>query len=86
MDLAKKLNKKSYRQQFFIELIEEEGLSVREAIHVIAKSMGNQEFAKLIGMAPSNASRASNPDNDIKSMTLEHILNALGLEMSVRVA
>ncbi len=86
VDLAKKLKKKSYRQEFFLALIEEEGLSVREAIYVIAKTMGNQEFSHLIGMEPSNTTRIVNPLNDIRSTTLEHILTALGLELSVKVA
>jgi DNA-binding Xre family transcriptional regulator len=86
VDLAKKLKKKSYRQEFFLALIEEEGLSVREAIYVIAKTMGNQEFSHLIGMEPSNTTRIVNPVNDIRSTTLEHILTALGLELSVKVA
>lgn len=86
VDLAKKLKKKSYRQEFFIALIEEEGLSVREAIYVIAKTMGNQEFSHLIGMEPSNTTRVVNPNHDIRSTTLEHILTALGLELSVKVA
>jgi DNA-binding Xre family transcriptional regulator len=86
IDLAKKLKKKSYRQEFFLALIEEEGLSVREAIYVIAKTMGNQEFSHLIGMEPSNTTRIVNPVNDIRSTTLEHILTALGLELSVKVA
>jgi len=85
-DLALKLKKKSFRQEFFLTLIDEEDLSVREAIYVIAKTMGNQEFAKLIGMAPSNTTRVVNPEHDIRSTTLEHILSNLGLELYVRVA
>ena len=85
-DLANKLKKKSFRQDFFLTLIDEENLSVREAIYVMAKTMGNQEFAKLIGMAPSNTTRVVNPKHDIRSTTLEHILSNLGLELSVKVA
>ncbi len=86
VDLAKKLKKKNFRQEFFLTLVDEEGLTVREAIYVIAKTMGNQEFAKLIDMAPSNTTRVVNPEHDIRSTTLEHILSALGLELSARVA
>jgi hypothetical protein len=85
-DIAKKLKKKSYRQQFFLSLIQDEALSLREAIQIVAKSMGNIEFAKLIDMAPSNSSRVVNPSNDIKATTLEHILKKLGCELSVKAA
>lgn len=85
-DIAKKLKKKNYRKQFFLTLIQEESCSLREAIQIIAKTMGNSEFSELIEMAPSNTSRVVNPKNDIKTTTLEHILNKLGCELSVRVA
>jgi len=85
-DISKKLKRKSYRQEFFLTLVEDEEISIREAIYVIAKTMGNQEFAKLIEMAPSNTSRVTNPSNDIKATTLEHILKKIGCELSVRVA
>jgi hypothetical protein len=86
VDIAKKLKKKSYRQQFFLTLIEDECLSLREAIQVIAKSMGNKEFSLLIKMAPSNTSRVVNPKNDIKATTLEHLLSKIGCELFVRAA
>ena len=85
-EIAKKLKKKNYRQQFFLALIEEESCSLREAIQIIAKTMGNQEFSDLIEMAPSNTSRVTNPKNDIKATTLEHILKKLGCELSVKAA
>jgi hypothetical protein len=85
-DIAKKLKKKSYRQEFFVSLIEDDCLTIREAIKVIAKTMGNQEFSQLIDMAPSNTSRAVNPNNDIKTTTLEKILKKIGCELSVRAA
>jgi hypothetical protein len=85
-DIAKKLKKKACRQQFFLSLIQDESLSLREAIQIVAKSMGNQEFSKLIDMAPSNTSRIVNPNNDIKATTLEHVLKKLGCELSVRAA
>ena len=85
-DIAKKLKKKSYRQEFFLSLIEDDYLTIREAIKVIAKTMGNQEFSQLIGMAPSNTSRITNPSHDIKTTTLERILKKIGCELSVRAA
>jgi DNA-binding Xre family transcriptional regulator len=85
-DIAKKLKKKSYRQQFFLSLIEDESLSLRDAIQIVAKSMGNKEFSSLIDMAPSNTSRIVNPVNDIKATTLEHVLEKLGCQLSVKVA
>jgi DNA-binding Xre family transcriptional regulator len=85
-EVSKKLKRKSYRQEFFLSLVEDEMVSIREAIYIIAKTMGNQEFAKLIDMAPSNTSRITNPKNDIKTKTLEHILKKIGCELSVRAA
>ncbi|MCB9063457.1 MAG: hypothetical protein H6622_18175 [Halobacteriovoraceae bacterium] len=85
-DVAKKLKKKSYRQEFFLTLVEDEGLSIREAVYLIAKSMGNKEFSQLIDMAPSNTSRVINPNNDIKTTTLEFILKKIGCELTVKVA
>jgi hypothetical protein len=85
-DLSKKLQSKSYRREFFLILIEEEKLSVREAIYTFARSMGNQEFAKLIGMSPSNASRSANPQNDVKWTTIEQILAKIGVNISAKAA
>ena len=85
-DISKKLKKKSYRREFFIALVEEEGLSVREAIQVLAKTMGHQEFSELVGIVPSNASRIINPENDIRAKTLESLLKGIGCTLSVKVA
>jgi len=85
-DLAKKLQIKAYRQEFFLTLVDEEGLDLRDAIFVFAQSMGNQEFAKLVGMPASNASRAANPKNDVKWTTIEHILSKIGVNISAKVA
>lgn len=85
-NISKKLMKKSYRRDFFLSLIEDGSVSIREAIQVVAKTMGNQEFSKLIEMAPSNTSRIVNPNNDVKTTTLEHILKKMGCELSVRAA
>jgi hypothetical protein len=84
--IAKKLQSKAYRQEFFLTLVEEEGLDLREAIFVFAQSMGNQEFAKLVDMPASNASRAANPKNDVKWTTVEHILSKIGVNLSAKVA
>ena len=83
-DIAKKLKKKSYRQEFFLSLIDDDEVSIREAIAIIAKTMGNQEFAKLIEMAPSNTSRVVNLNNDVKATTLEHILKKIGCELTAK--
>ena len=86
IDISKKLKKKSYRQEFFMNLIEEEGLSLREAIYVLAQTMGNKEFASLVDMPPSNASRSANPKNDVKWSTIEYILQKIGCELYAKAA
>ena len=83
-NISKRLKNKSYRQKFFISLIEEEGLNIREAIYTLSKTMGNQEFAKLIKMAPSNTSRVTNPKNAIKDSTLTQIIKRIGCELTVK--
>lgn len=79
-DISKKLQKKTYRQQFFLTLIEKENLKLREAIYVFARTMGTQEFAKLIGLP------ASKLKNDIKWSTLALILRKIGVKLSAKVA
>lgn len=83
-DIAKKLNKKSYRRNFFLTLVREESCSLREAIQIIATTMGNAEFSKLIQMTPSMTSRVVNPKNDIRTKTLEQILKKFGCELSAK--
>lgn len=85
-DLSKKLQSNRYRREFFLILIEEEKLSLREAIYTFARSMGNLEFAKLIEMSPSNASRSANPENDVKWTTIEQILHKIGVNISAKAA
>lgn len=85
-DIAKKLKKQSYRQDFFLSLMEDGSLTLREAIQVLAKSMGNQEFAKLIEMVPSNTSRMVNTNHDIKFSTIEHILKKISPKLTVIAA
>lgn len=83
-DIASKLKKKSYRKEFFLGLIEEEQLDIREAIYVLAKSMGNQEFAEMIGVPPSNASRMANPKNTLKWETIQTILECLDCKLTAK--
>ncbi len=85
-DISKKLKSRKYRKEFFLSLVNDEAMSIREAIYVICKSMGNREFASLIKMAPSNVSRIVNPDHDIKTTTLEFILKQIGCSLSVKAS
>ena len=83
-NISKKLKKKSYRKDFLITLIEDENLSVRDAIQVLVKTMGVQEFSDLVNMNPSNISRIINPNNEIRTGTLEFILGKIGCILSVK--
>ncbi len=83
-DIAKKLRKKSYRRDFFIALVEDEGLSIRQAIQILAKTMGHREFSDLVQIAPPNASRVTNPKNDVRAKTLESILKKIGLALTIK--
>ena len=85
-DISKKLKRKSYRRDFFIALIEDEHLTVRDAMQVLAKTMGLQEFSDLVNMKPSNISRIINPKNEIRTGTLEIILRKIGCVLSVKAA
>ena len=85
-DIAKKLKKKSYRRDFFIALVEDEGLSIRQAIQILAKTMGHREFSDLVQIVPSNASRITNPKNDIRTRTLESILKKIGCALTIKAA
>lgn len=81
-ELSDEFEDLKFRRQYFLNLIHDEDLSVREALTRVVKAMGIKEFANLIDMPASNVSRVLASD-DFKLSTLEKFLAAFGLELSV---
>ena len=82
-ELADEFENIGFRREYFLSLIEEEQLDVKEALKRAVKAMGVKEFAAVVEMPPSNVSRTLS-SHDYKLRTLEKFIAAFGLSLSVQ--
>ena len=81
--MAPYFKKKSFRKTYLVNLIEEDGLSIEDALIESIKAMGIKEFAKLVDMAPSNVSRIIH-GKDMMLSTFKRFLKAFDLSLRSR--
>jgi probable addiction module antidote protein len=82
--LARDLQDPEFARDFLIAAIDE-GVPLQQALGKVVRAIGVKEFALRIAMAPSNLQRAIDPRHNPTQATLNRILNALGLRLSLAV-
>jgi probable addiction module antidote protein len=82
--LAKDLQDAAFAREFLMASIED-GVSVQDALGKVIRAIGVKEFAKKVKMASSNVLRAINPKHNPTQDTLNRLLRAFGLALTVAV-
>jgi DNA-binding phage protein len=71
-----------HRHDLFLGCLED-GMEWREAINLIVKVIGVNEYAELVGdIKPSNLINQLKPDRNITMTTLEKIIKPLGIKIT----
>lgn len=78
---SKLINDESYRRELFFAMIDE-GLSWRQALKQIVKTIGLKEYSKLSGFQSPNLLSQLSDDKDIRLSTLEKMIKPLGIELN----
>ena len=81
-DLASQFSDPDFRREYLLCLIEEESMTVVDALRQSIKSMGIKEFSELVNMPASNISRVLSAQG-YKLSTVEKMLAAFGTYLSV---
>jgi probable addiction module antidote protein len=82
--LAKDLQDAVFAREFLMASIED-GVSVQDALGKVIRAIGVKEFAKKVKMASPNVLRAINPKHNPTQDTLNRLLRAFGLALTVAV-
>lgn len=80
--LAKHLKDTKFVRELILASVEE-GLSLKEVIGKIARTLGVKEFSKSVGMASPNLLRAISPKSNPTQETINKILKPFGLQITV---
>ena len=83
-NLSKKLQDPDFAKYFFLSLIEDEELSLKDALRELVQSYGISEYASLCGIAQPNLSRALDPSSNPTLTTIEKILSPLSLSLAAK--
>src|SRR5438876_7147762 len=81
--LAKDLRNPDFARGFLIHAIDDEGISVQQALGKVIRLMGVHEFAARIGMAAPNLLRSINPRHNPTLETLNRLLLPFGLRLTL---
>ena len=80
--LAQDLRDPAFAREFLLAA-SEEGVSVQEALGKVIRAMGVKEFAVKVRMASPNVLRAINPRHKPTQETLNRLLRAFRLRLSL---
>lgn len=80
--LAKDLRDPEFSRIFILEAIAE-GMTLREIIGKVIRTIGVKEFSKKANMPASNIIRAISAESNPTQDTLNRLLKPLGLELTV---
>lgn len=83
--LREQLEDREFAIAFIQELMEEDGLTIKEAMAQIIRSYGVKEYAELTGLQSASISRALNSEKDFSNNMLKKLLFPLGLEPKISV-
>ena len=83
--LLQELMDPGFAEAFVLETLHL-GSPVQHALRPVVKAHGLNKIARLTGLAKPNLVRALHPDANPTARTLNKILKAVGLELSVRRA
>jgi len=82
--IAKQLQKdRKFAREFVIVRVEEEDYTIQESLAQLAKSMGQKEFAELVGISVSRVTELINEERKLKVETLQKYLKPFGLELEI---
>ena len=79
------LKKKKARQAYLLELVEEDGYTVEEALVETINIMGQREFADLCGLTVNNLNAFMKGKRSVKRETLDAYLEPFGLKTRIAV-
>ncbi len=83
VDLAKRLRNRAFARAFLLAAIEEEGLTVQQALAKVVRAIGITEFAAQVHMARPNVQRAIHPRHNPTQETLNRLLAPFRLRLSL---
>ena len=81
-NLAKKLQDREFAKHYLLALVNDERLSLKDALKEVIQSYGISEFAKVCGIVQPNISRALEEGSNPTLMTLEKLLKPFSLSIS----
>ena len=80
--LAEDLRDPEFAREFLLAAVEE-GVTVQKALGKVIRAMGVKEYAEKAGIASSNVLRAIRAGYNPTQATLDRMLRAFGLKLSV---
>lgn len=80
---AKKLQDVDYARDYLIHLVEEEEMSVEQALATLAENMGQKEFAQLIGTTKQRVNEFVKGRQKPTLPLLNRYLEAFDLELDI---
>ena len=81
--LALKLKNPEFAKHYLLALVNDEKLTLKEALRDVIQSYGISEFAEVCGIAQPNLSRALEEGSNPTLSTLEKLLEPFSLSLSV---
>ena len=81
--LAKDVRSPDFARHFLIRAIDDERISVQQALGKVIRLMGVHEFAARIGMAAPNVLRSINPKHNPTMETLNRLLLPFGMRLTL---
>jgi plasmid maintenance system antidote protein VapI len=81
--MAEKFKDLDYARDYLVFLVEEEELSVEEALIQLAEQMGQKEFAELVKTTKQKVNDLLNGRRKATLQTLQQFLEPLGLVLEI---
>ena len=83
-NLSGKLRDREFAKHYLLSLIQDQGLTLREALRETILAYGVSEFSKICGLAQPNISRALDEGSNPTLSTLEKLLAPFSLSLGAR--
>ena len=84
--LANELNDPEFAKDFILSCIEDEGLSIQQALSQIIRTIGIKEFSEKTNIPSSNLIRLLRDSYNPTISTLNKVLKPFGLSLSVTIS
>jgi DNA-binding phage protein len=82
--LSKRLRDKEFAKNFLLALMEDEGLTLKEALRETIQCYGVSEFSELCGVAQPNITRVLDERSNPTLTTIEKLLEPFSLSVGAK--